>query len=137
MKLEWNVLFICDKWNLSEMCYVNVLCICILLPFFPCVDRKKSGDNRAKMQAVCELKSRDMSWSQDKMQAVCLYVRVMPFVCFCHEFCMLKWGVLYVSVTSAWLTSCMCHECWLCHSSLLLYIKHCNAFHCFHSTLII
>lgn len=103
--------------------YVYV--ICILLPFFPCAERKKSGDI---MQAVCE-RTRQKK-SGDRVLYVCMQVEVT-------EFCMFLSRVLCVLCHECMVNKCMCHECWLCNSSLLLYIKHCNAFHYFHSTLII
>ena len=120
--MSCSVPLFCDMFK-SNVCSVSVICnvfefkchllclscvkfllyvyvICILLPFFPCAERKKSralyvrGQDKRSQETefcmfVCKLKSRAL---------YVLYVRVTRFGCFCHEFCAF-------CVTSVWLTS--------------------------------
>ena len=107
--LEWNVLFICDKWNLSEMFYLYVIseswvkCVMYmyLIAFLP-VCRQKEVRRQRSQNASCmwvEVKRHEL---KSRQNASCMFVRP------CHAFCMFLSRVLYVEVRSF---VCKCHEC--------------------------
>ena len=81
--LEWNVLCVCDKWNLSEMFYLYVISemFCVYLISFLPVCREKEVWRQQSQNARCmwvEVKSHEL---KSRQNASCMFVR--PFHAFC------------------------------------------------------